>query len=1101
MWRLHCLPKATWLMQLVWLFMAVQKGISAEIMPTADSFGMSAPQTRDNYDGLQVAQTASASMCTSPAGVIGSIPKSEWCNSTSDPATGTVKDSLTLRDNGDSTAVYVAVIGGTTKSGTLTLSSPNQYLYGKPCTFLFMSTVLVQIRRVSTSFTANNIQLWLSKLGVGNIQALTGSLTVYVDHTPLPIPAFITPNFFSSLTLASAIVILECQNCVPAPNIGPTGTSALLTLPGLTRMRQFWNWAQKNSGPTSVIVQGTAFVNFVQTLPNLLCSPGLLIVLDNRQLTSLNGLVQLNTTLRPGPTVQIQRNALLTTASSVSALLPLAGCVAARSISPLTSQIAIQTTQCLSSCWPQYCSYARTGACTPCGSPPASSPSPPATPPPPASCVAQTPFQGVVCGSLTQPTTIFVIDNGDGTCTAAFLSGSTARGVSCTSSLFGRVCDTIQASVILIFSRRSAATPYVQLMQQWLSGMGIESASIIAQPLTIYVDHKLNVPLPQYIQPDFYRSLTQVGALVVSECNGCLANPTTPPANPALLALPGLINIRQTQDFTTGAGILGSLILRNTAMQNLLSFQGLACPPGLVNIAGNRQLTSFLGLQKLSYPTFLPGVTFKAVDNPLTDPSSIQQIRVMAGCPSGTTSPQLSSVSISTAGCAINCWNRYCAFANAGQCLSCTSPPPPPLPPQALPPRPSPPPPPPPPPPPRPFPPPPPPPPPPPSPPPSPPPPPPPPGPSPPPPPPPPPPPSPPPSPPPPPPPPSPLPSPLPPPPPPSPPPPSPPPSPPSPPPSPPLAPPPRPPSPPPPSPPPSPPPPPPPPSPPPSPPPPPPPPIDCPPQFNLIPDCNPLDEELWVIDLGDGTCQVREGFNGAQVFGNCLSNVFGGTDCTVLGADLHIVAANSRNLDAAQYVVSDFQNWFNLIGIGNILALKSLAVEPSSYISNQTPPPGTVINLADTLPNLLYATGRGLLTSYIIRTPLGYSFNGFPKNVEYAKDYIVLSDLSTSDLSFLSNVVCAPTILHIGEYQNSQLTSLSGLNFWPAGDLKFLFMTDNPLLLQQGFQPLGAMLECRAGSSPQSEPQVIHVTVVECPYKLLGNLNELCRYINFGKC
>eukprot|EP00884_Botryococcus_braunii_P021318 jgi/Botrbrau1/7870/Bobra.9_2s0046.1 len=574
------------------------------------------------------------------------------CNSTSDPAT--VKDSLTLRDNGDSTAVYAAVIGGTTKSGTLTLSSPNQYLYGKPCTFLFMSTVLVQIRRVSTSFTANNIQLWLSKLGVGNIQALTGSLTVYVDHTPLPIPPFITPNFFSSLTLASAIVILECQNCVPAPNTRPTEASALLTLPGLTRMRQFWNWAQKNSGPTSVIVQGTAFVNFVQTLPNLLCSPGLLIILDNRQLTSLNGLVQLNTTLRPGPTVQIQRNALLTTPLSVSALLPLAGCVAAGSISPLTSQIAIQTTQCLSSCWPQYCSYARTGACTPCGSPPASSPPPPAAPPPPASCLAQTPFQGVVCGSLAQPTTIFVIDNGDGTCTAAFLSGSTARGVSCTSSLFGRVCDTIQASVILIFGRRSAATPYVQLMQKWLSGMGIGSASIIAQPLTIYVDHKLNVPVPQYIQPDFYRSLTQVGALVVSECNGCLANPTTPPANPALLVLPGLINIRQTQDFTTGAGILGSVILRNTAMQNLLSFQGLTCPPGLVNIVGNRQLTSFLGLQKLSYPTFLPGVTFNAVDNPLTDPSSIQQIRVLAGCPSGTTSPQLSGVSISTAGCAIN---------------------------------------------------------------------------------------------------------------------------------------------------------------------------------------------------------------------------------------------------------------------------------------------------------------------------------------------------------------------------------------------------------------------------------------------------------------
>eukprot|EP00884_Botryococcus_braunii_P014746 jgi/Botrbrau1/23272/Bobra.0102s0015.1 len=1048
MWRVPRLPK------LVWLLMAFRKGIYAELMPTVDSFGMSAPQTLDSYDGLQVAQTASASICTSPLGVIGSIPVSEWCNSTADPAT--VQDSLTLRDNGDSTAAYVAIIGGTTKSGSLTPSSPIQYLYGKTCTFLYMSTVLVQIRRVSASFTTNNIQLWLSKLGVGNIQALTGSLTVYVDHTPLPIPPSISPNFFSSLTLASAIVVLECQNCVTSPNTRPTGPSALVSLPGLTRMRQFWNWATRNSGPTSVIVQGTAFPTFVPTLPNLLCSPGLLIILDNRQLTSLNGLVQLNTTLRPGPTVQIQRNPLLTSPSSVSALLPLAGCVAAGSVSPLTSQIAIQTTQCLASCWPQYCSYVRTGACAACSPPPASIPPPPPAPPPPASCVARTPFQGVVCGSLTQSTLIYVIDNGDGTCTASFQSGSTARLVSCTSSLFGKVCDTIQASVVLVFSRRSAATPYVQLMQTWLNGMGIGSASIIAQPLTIYVDHKLSVPVPQYIQPDFYRSLTQVGALVVSECNGCSANPNTAPAAPALLALPGLINIRQTQDFTSGGGVLGSLILQNTAMQNLLSFQGLVCPPGFVNIVGNRQLSSFLGLQKLSYPTFSPGVAFRAVNNSLTDPSSIQQIRVMAGCPSGTTSPQLSGVSISTPGCAINCWNRYCAFANTGQCPSCASPPPPPPPAAPKPPPPLPPPPPPP----------------------------------------------------------SPPPPSPPAPPPPSPPPPTPPrPSPPPPPPPPPPQPSPPPPSPPPPPPPsPSPPPPPPSPSPPPppepSPPPPapspPPPPITCPPDpfVNLPPaDCNPLDSVLVVIDGGDGTCAVLEGANVDVPLGDCTFNVFGGTDCTVLGADLFIFAANVQNLDASQYVAPDFQKYFAAIGIGNIIALSSINLEPPSFLVPPlpSPPAGTVINIADTLPNLLYATAGGLAVSAFGNAPLSYSFNGFPRSIVYARDNILVSDVSTSDLSFLSNVVCAPATLTIGQFGNSQLTSLSGLNVWPEGLLQKVGVLNNPLLLQQGFEPLGALLQCEAGTSPQTI-SMVGVNPVECN-QLLSDLTQLCSYINYGLC
>lgn len=191
---------------------------------------------------------------------------------------------------------------------------------------------------------------------------------------------------------------------------------------------------------------------------------------------------------------------------------------------------------------------------------------------------------------------------------------------------------------------------------QFFTGIGLRysipwsSLPEECDPVTVFPGPS---PLERTISGNVALADAQVGALVVSECSECSINPNARPAAPALLSLPGLVNVRQMRDFTPGAAFLGSLIVQNTAMGTLTSFQGLVCPPGFFNISGNYQLASFFGLQNLGFPSFLPGVRFYALNNPMTSPAAIQGIRVLAGCPTGISTPQRSAVLIATSGCTI----------------------------------------------------------------------------------------------------------------------------------------------------------------------------------------------------------------------------------------------------------------------------------------------------------------------------------------------------------------------------------------------------------------------------------------------------------------
>lgn len=115
-----------------------------------------------------------------------------------------------------------------------------------------------------------------------------------------------------------------------------------------------------------------------------------------------------------------------------------------------------------------------------------------------------------VCGSLTNATRVSVRDNGDGTCTAMLQQGAVSQVADCSSQLFNQNCDTLQAAVTLVFAAKAAWT-YRQSMSTWLKQLGLGAVTVIARPLTIYVEHA-PTSVPQFLYPDFFRSLTQVGA-------------------------------------------------------------------------------------------------------------------------------------------------------------------------------------------------------------------------------------------------------------------------------------------------------------------------------------------------------------------------------------------------------------------------------------------------------------------------------------------------------------------------------------------------------------------------------------------------------------
>lgn len=172
--------------------------------------------------------------------------------------------------------------------------------------------------------------------------------------------------------------------------------------------------------------------------------------------------------------------------------------------------------------------------------------------------------------------------------------------------------------------------------------------------------------------------------------------------------------------------------------------------------------------------------------------------------------------------------------------------------------------------------------------------------------------------------------------------------------------------------------------------------------------------------------------------------------------------------------------------------------MEQAAILGYPDPPPGTTISLTNALPNLqLVRQGIGVNT--LSQTPgLPYTFDGFPKSVVYVGFSILALNLNTTDLSFMSNILCAPQTFVLG--LNFNLASLSGLNIWPSGSLRTLVVRANPQLSQTAYQPLGAVLQCQDGSSPQNATVRAQVFPDDCdPIQELPSVDDFCLYLRFG--
>jgi Methylaspartate ammonia-lyase N-terminus len=114
------------------------------------------------------------------------------------------------------------------------------------------------------------------------------------------------------------------------------------------------------------------------------------------------------------------------------------------------------------------------------------------------------------CGSPNGNGFLSITDNGDNTCSAFKIEDGVPTVLDCNALAYSpnATCDTIYSATNIVF-RRSTTAAYQQNMNKWLTNMGLASATIITNPLTIQFDHAA-FPIPQFQAPTFFSNLLQV---------------------------------------------------------------------------------------------------------------------------------------------------------------------------------------------------------------------------------------------------------------------------------------------------------------------------------------------------------------------------------------------------------------------------------------------------------------------------------------------------------------------------------------------------------------------------------------------------------------
>jgi hypothetical protein len=139
----------------------------------------------------------------------------------------------------------------------------------------------------------------------------------------------------------------------------------------------------------------------------------------------------------------------------------------------------------------------------------------------------------------------------------------------------------------------------------------------------------------RYSFPEHFGLLAQVDTLRITSDYTVFGNWTT-----AIKALPG---------FSTNLRRADNIFIYNSGLQNMTSFSGLRCLRNL-EAQYNPALTSLGGLQSATAPPSGPGTDagngLFLYDNPLPTGSSFAALRAFAGCPSSSTSPWSSAITV-----------------------------------------------------------------------------------------------------------------------------------------------------------------------------------------------------------------------------------------------------------------------------------------------------------------------------------------------------------------------------------------------------------------------------------------------------------------------
>lgn len=109
---------------------------------------------------------------------------------------GSYFDTIIVRDNGDGTCTMQATIG--TATIRKPCNTPVYPAFPNGCPGFNSSLVLVWRRANINAPYQQNMQGWLNAVGIGNPTVFYRPITIYIEHSPNPVPT-ISPVFFTNM--------------------------------------------------------------------------------------------------------------------------------------------------------------------------------------------------------------------------------------------------------------------------------------------------------------------------------------------------------------------------------------------------------------------------------------------------------------------------------------------------------------------------------------------------------------------------------------------------------------------------------------------------------------------------------------------------------------------------------------------------------------------------------------------------------------------------------------------------------------------------------------------------------------------------------------